>query len=62
MSSNVINHTLGTEIGSEIPEDSGQPKPKGLATTGGRIEQVYADWCTTVGLSNANKPAVRLNG
>ena len=28
MSSNVVNHVLGTEIGSEIPEESGRPKRK----------------------------------
>jgi hypothetical protein len=28
MSSNVVNHALGTEIGSEIPEESGRPKRK----------------------------------
>jgi len=27
-SSNVLNHTLGTKIGSEIPEESGRPKRK----------------------------------
>jgi hypothetical protein len=36
MSSNVVNHALGTEIGSEIPEELGQPKHK-------RVLQQLAD-------------------
>jgi hypothetical protein len=36
MSSNVVNHTLETEIGSEIPEELGWPKRK-------RVPQQLAD-------------------
>ena len=36
MSSNVVNHALGTKIGSKIPEESGWPKHK-------RVPQQLAD-------------------